>query len=190
MSLTDIFSSDGEGRFPRHAFWTHCFATGLISKSIAMRIGYTKVEEVFIQGLLHDIGKIVLDRYAHEEFEKVMAMVETEECLLVDAEEAEFGFTHAEVGAHVLKQWNLPKSICRVAALHHRPEDAGEEKTETAIVHLADILCRAKGIGNGGDRRIPVLSSQAWEELGLKWEGVASIMSEAESFGTTGVMLL
>ncbi|MHC4884588.1 MAG: HDOD domain-containing protein [Planctomycetota bacterium] len=189
MSLSDIFSSEGEGRFPRRAFWTHCFATGLIAKSIATRIGYLQVEEVFIQGLLHDIGKIVLDRYAHDEFEEVMELVERREGLLVEAEQEAFGFTHAEVGAFVLKQWNLPKNICEVTALHHRPAEAGEGITETSIVHLADILCRAKGIGSGGDRRIPVLDPEAWKVLGLEWSGVEAVMAEAESFADCGSLL-
>ena len=51
---------------------------------------------------------------------------------------------------------------------------------ETAIVHLADIVTRAKGIGSGGDRRIPVLSSQAWSHLNLSWQELELIMSEAE----------
>ncbi|MFW5856942.1 MAG: HDOD domain-containing protein [Planctomycetota bacterium] len=178
-SLTQVFGKAGTDRFDRPAFWTHCFATGLVAKSIAIRIGYVKVEEMFIQGLLHDIGKIVLDQYAPDEFAAVLAAAEEERILLREAEERLLGFDHSEVGALVAKRWNFPPHFAHSIGRHHRPRTADRLLQEASMVHLADIVCRAKQIGYGGDPCIPALSALAWKALNLDWKAFVVVMEEA-----------
>lgn len=182
MGLTDIFRASKSDNFSRANFWAHCFGTGLMAKSIAVRKNLSNVEEVFIQGLLHDIGKIVLDKYANQMFNKVIEEVEQKDCLILEAETRILGFTHADVGALVARKWNLPQNICKSIEFHHRPLKAENHSVEAGIVHLADILCRAKQIGSGGDRRIPALDPQVWESLGLNFNTIAKIMAESSSF--------
>ncbi|MHC4871566.1 MAG: HDOD domain-containing protein [Planctomycetota bacterium] len=182
MGLTDIFKASDNADFSRADFWAHCFGTGMMAKSIALRMRLNNVEEIFIQGLLHDIGKIVLDKYAHEEFNKVLTFTRENDCLFVEAEEKILGFTHAEVGAITVKTWNLPDNICNSVKYHHNPLAADNTSEEAALMNLADILCRAKLIGSGGDRQIPELKNDVWEKLGLDFNTLTSIMSEATAF--------
>jgi HD-like signal output (HDOD) protein len=131
-----------------------------------------------VAGLLHDIGKIVEMLFMPKEFAKVAALVEQEKTLMAGAEAQVLGCTHAEIGEFLAERWNLPEKLVTIIACHHRPMDAGRFTLEAAIVHFADILCRALDLGSGGDRRMPPLDRAAWDALELKVEGIEPIMEE------------
>lgn len=182
MGLTDIFKPSRNENFSRADFWAHCFGTGMMAKSIALRLRLNNVEEIFIQGLLHDIGKIIIDKYASNKFDEIIEYTENNDCLIVESEEKILGFTHAEVGAITAKAWNLPENICNSIHYHHQPLSDENSSKESAVIHLADILCRAKIIGSGGDKQIPELTKEAWDKLEIDMKTVSVIMGEGSTF--------
>jgi len=180
-SISKMFSSKGgDGDFDREGFWKHSVACGVTSKLIAKRLGLKNLEEVFIWGLLHDIGKLVLDTYFNEEFTRVVCLVKEKEILLRDAEQELLGFDHAAVGANVADRWNLPPALIKVIRFHHNPTQANETMRMVAIVHLADVLCRAIGIGNGGDSKIPCINEESWKLFRLNKRTIKRLFSEME----------
>jgi len=180
-SISKMFSSKGgDGDFDREGFWKHSVACGVTSKLIAKRLGLKNLEEVFIWGLLHDIGKLVLDTYFNEEFTRVVCLVKEKEILLRDAEQELLGFDHAAVGANVADRWNLPPALIKVIRFHHNPTQASESMRMVAIVHLADVLCRAIGIGNGGDSKIPCINEESWKLFRLNKQAIRRLFSEME----------
>ena len=167
-SIFDMFASkEGNGYFDHEAFWMHSFACGVTSKIIAKRLRIKDQEEVFIWGLFHDLGKLVLDLYFHEEFSQVVSLVKEKGILIRDAEEQVLGFDHAEVGSIVADRWNLPPALIKAIRFHHNPSGAHESMRMVAIVHLADVFCRALSIGNGGDDKIPCINEEPWKILSL-----------------------
>ena len=186
MGLSEVFPKTTKSVFPRDAFWTHCFAAGTVARNIARRLDYPKGEEIFIQGLLHDVGKIILDCYMQEEFTRAIGLARERNILLLDAEREVFGFTHADVGELVTHHWNLPDTISRAIGMHHRPAEAGDMKTAASILHLADIVCRARLLGDGGDAQIPALDPEAWQTLHLDWKTLDAIMGEADGLKDCG----
>jgi len=180
-SIFKMFSSDAEdGYFDREGFWKHSLACGVTSKLIAKRLGIKNVEEVFIWGLLHDVGKLILDTYFREEFIQVVCMVLEKEILMRDAEQELLGFDHAAVGGIVADKWNLPPAVIKAIRFHHDPVQARESMRMVAIVHLADVLCRAIDIGNGGDNKIPCINEESWKLLGLNKQRIKRLFSEME----------
>jgi len=180
-SIFDMFKSKGgDEYFDREGFWKHSLACGVTSKLIAKRLGIKNLEEVFIWGLLHDLGKLILDTYFREDFTRVVIMVKEKEILIRDAEQQLLGFDHAAVGSFVADKWNLPPAVIKVIRFHHNPPLANESMRMAAIVHLADILCRAIGIGNGGDSKVPPINEESWKLLSLNKRMIKNLFFEME----------
>lgn len=178
-SIFDVFKKETKSSFDREAFWKHSVAVGATSKVVANRVGEKSVEELFLAGLLHDIGKIVLDHFLHPAFLEILKDAQERKVMLCEAERKKFGFTHGEIGAWMFAQWNLSKSLIDTVRCHHNPSITRKHKKQAAIVHLADILVRAIGYGDGVDRYIPPLDEDAWKELGLEPEDFDDLLEEA-----------
>ena len=164
-----LFALDKQdGEFDRTQFWKHSIGCGCAAKAIGRRLNYPMLEELFIAGLLHDVGKIVMDQYMPEKFVEVLDVVHKRDCLIAEAENEVLGATHADVGAWLFEKWNLSKGLIETTRCHHNPALAGEHTKLAEIIHLADILIRAMRFGNGGDNKIPVVSDSAWKSLGLQ----------------------
>jgi HD-like signal output (HDOD) protein len=148
--------------------WEHSIGCAAASGVIAAHLGRDDAEEVLVAGLLHDLGKVVLALNLPAEMRLVQEKVEADDVCFYEAEAQVLDFDHAEIGQWLAEHWNLPESIAEPMRLHHRPEKAVLKPEWTAIVHMADIIVRAKGFGHAGDDMVPPVSARAWEILGLR----------------------
>lgn len=181
-SMFDLFSNKNkENELKREKMWDHSLGCAVAAKVIGGYVRYDNPEELFVSGLLHDIGKIVEMLFLPDDFAEVVSMVENKNILMWAAEDHVLGYTHADVGRLLAERWNLPSKLVTVIACHHQPGLAGGFSQEAAIVHIADILCRAMNIGSGGDNKIPPLDKNAWETIQLKLSAIEPIMQEIEN---------
>ncbi len=130
-------------------FWHHAMGVAHTTRILAEASPRCSMhgEEGFVAGLLHDVGKLILDDY-----------LETEPGAHVSREEETdaVGLDHAELADYILKQWNLPESICAAVRFHHDYESGEEWSTSAAALSLAQGICGIWGIG----RKVPVDLSQ------------------------------
>lgn len=137
-------------------FWQHSLATAIASKVAAELIGVGHAaEDAFIGGLLHDIGKLVMDQYQPSIYGPIVKYTQEKGTLLVKAEKEVMGLTHAEVGEWMMEKWRLPPILVQMVATHHTPNSIMDRREIVTAIHLGDIFARALGVGNGGDNRMP-----------------------------------
>lgn len=136
---------------PPGVLWRHSVAVALASSAVAQRIHQPNVNLVFTAGLLHDIGKVVLNEYVAEEFLEIVRRVREEKQSFSEAEHAVLGYSHQEIGEKIAEMWKLPETITRCIRYHHEPWALSEPDTLVDTVYLANSLCLLLGIGLGED---------------------------------------
>ncbi len=121
-------------------FWWHASCTGMVSKSLALKLNRFYKENEFIGGLLHDVGKLAMVQYDARKYFQVVDKVK-KGANDIEAELEVFGVAHTEVGAEIAKLWKLPSELTTVVTYHMDPASAPRHKELVAIVRLADMLC-------------------------------------------------
>jgi len=179
-----VFSSfprteDNTTKFDRELFWIHSIASAEAASLIADKIGYQKKDQAFIIGLIHDIGKVILDYYFAPEYRKVLANVRQENTLIRNAEIEILNFDHSLTGGWLGEQWNFPESIQNSIKFHHRVSEAPKEfTTEVIITHLADIVARSANVGSGGDNNIPKISNIVYKKTDIREDIIDKIVQQ------------
>jgi len=123
--------------------WIHSVACAVATQALARKARLTNLEEAFVAGLIHDVGKLVLLRCSPDDYERIAARVESGEPQL-EAERAVVGCTHTEVGSALATQWNMPAALVDVIGDHHSFGEPGERfrnivtlGNEIAILHYS-----------------------------------------------------
>ena len=158
----------------------HSIGVAIASKVLGRKKGLKEPEEVFVAGLLHDVGKVILTLAWPEEYEKTVKDAEAAGIAIFDAERSHFSETHAAVAGWLAEKWHFPRKLCECIANHHRPQVSTLAPLETAIVHTADVIVKARGIGYSGDRLVPEVNPGAWDTLGLSEADLREILKELE----------
>lgn len=179
VSVSDILSGEVEGYALEHGeLWKHSQCTAMAARLIARKAKFGFLDLAYTAGLLHDIGKVILNSFMKEAYHEVVAKVSEENASFIDTENEILGFNHAMVGARVAEKWNLPKELVEAIAFHHHPEKAEINKRLTAIVHLGDTVCVMMGIGIGIDGMLYPVSEEALNLLGFREADMEIIISE------------
>ncbi len=180
-SVLEVFRSgtDSVG-FDVRRFWEHVLGVAVISRSIAKYLKVPNIEEHFIFGLLHDVGKLVMEYYSKNLYRQVLDLVGEGKISIRDAEEKVLGYDHCAVGQLLFERWNLPTDIVEAVGWHHKIEEYnGKNLQGVAIVYAADILARVIGIGSGGDKYVPKINKNVFSLLHLDLAAIDLILEDA-----------
>ena len=155
-------------------FWRHCLGVGAVCRMIARARGVSlsEMEEFFIVGLLHDLGKIPLNSCFAEEYGQIVAAGDDgqDEPLFIK-EETRFGMDHAAVGRMILEHWNLRPKVALAVGGHHDPGPVtGQHGDYINTVAAADDFVNLCHIGFSGERTIEELRPTVYSALGLDLE--------------------
>ena len=128
--------------------WQHSLATANGAKAIVLAQGGGRQEadQVFVGGILEDVGILVLAANFPEAYDRAAEILLAEHVLLTTVEQEAFAVTHAEVGAYLLGLWGIPAPILRTVSLHHSPHLMHDPGFSPEVaVYAADILVGEQG---------------------------------------------
>jgi len=135
--------------------WDHSVGAGIAAKMISTGLGSEIMDLSFVGGLMHDLGKVVMNNETPDEYSEIMMKIyNNEEIDSITAESEAYGYNHSEIGAGVVEKWGFAPTLVDILKYHHLnnvrlPEfkDPAVAKT-VAAVNLADNVCKVLAIGN------------------------------------------
>lgn len=130
-----------------NTFWRHGVYCGIAARELAKEAKCINPERLFVAGLLHDLGTLAINRKYPDVAQKLIESSAGSEQNLATQERQEFGFDHAQLGALMLENWNLPDATCQAIRFHHDLACAEKAQFEAAIINLADGLANCSGTG-------------------------------------------
>lgn len=146
-ACTESLCRGARSSFKDRILWQHSVAAGIVARLTAECCAHPSTEEAFVSGLLHDIGKAVLDANRSREYHGVVERVYNHQGTFVGVERETFGFDHAQIGGLVAEKWALAPPLREAVTLHHEPASATCDPSLSAIVSLANAICVKLEIG-------------------------------------------
>ncbi len=180
ISSMQSFSGLDAGSLDMKAYWKHSVYTGITAKVLAGKCRVIHKERLFVAGLLHDIGKLVMYQTIPETMEQIRAEAAATGTTAAVCERNHLGFDHGDVGAALMRHWQLPTALSAITMQHHKPWQSVEHRLDTSLVHMADGIAHQYGVeieeGVSQDHIDPF----AWNTTGLSEKIVDSVVQIAE----------
>ncbi len=172
-----------EESFDRAEFWKHCLAVAcgaqLITEKVKLKDSF-EPNEIFVCGLLHDLGKVALDTCLPKSFARIVKISESNRVSIADVERRILGLDHAAIGKRLAEHWQLPESIVHSIWLHHHKSSSLPEKIKyrslAEIIYISDLIAREQRIGFSGNFIFSDNSKDMCKNLGIDSESYDDIL--------------
>lgn len=174
QQLFEVFDFSAVPRLSYESLWQHSLGAGMLAKLVAQELTDNKdlVDQSFMAGVLHDVGKLVLGSQVTDKYNQVLELVHQDNGFLWEVEQEVLGTSHAEAGAFIMGLWGEKEAIVQAIAFHHRPSHLPQgEFCPLAAVHLADVFEHKLRVLNHGYLQ-PELDPAYMEILGLSQQEV------------------
>lgn len=156
--------------------WQHSLAVAFGSRQIVAKRHPDLSNDAFIAGLIHDAGKMILDRYVMQHKDKFAELLASGKSFL-EAEKEIIGMTHAEIAYSACKSWGIPENLTAAIRYHHDPSQSDNSKLAYAV-NLADIIAKLSGVGTGSEDLLYKIDEKVFNLLGIGEDDVINIMCE------------
>lgn len=166
----------GAGLFDRQQFWKHSIACACVSRLAGQKQKGFDPEAAFSAGLLHDIGKQVLEHYLPAQTDEIVRKAEQKKCSFIEAESEVMQTNHAEIGKWLAETWQLPAELGAAIGAHHDLASS-EAKELVAVIQFSNYLAKVKGIGAPGSAETPELSKEVWELLAVDKDDLPELVN-------------
>lgn len=193
ISAVKSFSNIPNDLIKMDTFWRHSVYTALLARALAVRAHVLHPERLFVAGLVHDIGSLVLYHQRPEEMRDLLLVADGDEDLLYQAEQERFNFSHASVAAYLMEQWQFPEQLREAVKWHHEPGQAAAGRAEAHILCIANHLVNESDQGNFmGTPKVDVQLPRALlDEIGVQEDELFFAFEEAaEQFPSALLSLL
>jgi len=175
-ALNDFLKSYG---LIEKLLWEHSMGCAALSKKIAKTVRYSNTEEAFLAGLMHDIGKVVINLKLPDKMREVVQEVYySPEATFARVEQEILGFDHAQVGRLVARKWRFTDEMEEAIGCHLRPEEATILPALSHIVHLANGFCHKLEIGPTRNRDLNIAELTSAKTLKIDQNTIDRLLEE------------
>lgn len=181
-AVFSVFGKKGKVKleqFDPSAFWRHSIFAGVAARVLGAasdRFESSHPEDLYVCGLLHDIGKIIMLEKARDQYGDVLAEAARSGRPEVDVEQEVFGFTHADVGSVLAIKWFLPEDLTIAIRYHHAPDKDPFHRSLSSLIHLADHLAWSAGFSSTQGTPMPELQHEVYDQVGLDPQQVEELL--------------
>ena len=182
-AASDTFDGIPNSLITMQDFWHHSLYCGLLAQILSKKSKKANSESIFIAGLLHDIGQLLMfNQLPEKSHEAILLLMEgTEELETFEAERHVFGFDHMQVGAELIKTWNLAPVLQECVEFHHEPEKAKDFPAEVALINIANAVAVMADFNSMSDEdEIPSINPKSWELTGLSKDDLPEAIKKAQ----------
>jgi HD-like signal output (HDOD) protein len=183
-----VFSVFGRRRdkiqhFDPLAFWRHAIYTGIAARTLggaSATFAATHAEDLYVAGLLHDIGKIILMEKAAPRYLAMLRKSVQQKRCEIEVELEDFGFTHADVGSVLAIKWFLPEELALAIRYHHQPSRDTFHRPLSSLIHLADQLAWRAGNPSTVGPLVGPMENGVYEQIGLDPARVEELLPQIQ----------
>jgi diguanylate cyclase (GGDEF)-like protein/putative nucleotidyltransferase with HDIG domain len=165
-------------------FWQHCLYVASLSRRIAVALNHPDPDLIYTGGLLHDIGKLVIENHGRVTYSDFICSMDKSGHSIIEEERRFFGITHADMGHIFCLEWQLPASIIAIVAQHHhQPANTSsyaKYKTEIAIVSFANYIAWIQGIGSANYDSHPKLQHAVFETIDIDQLNLEALLQQVD----------
>lgn len=181
ISVVKAFKDIPAGLMSMEGFWRHSIACGIFARLLAAQKVGTSDEQLFVGGLLHDIGRMIMLKQIPAPYSEIIREARQQRLGLYTMEKRRLSYDHMDVGVLLSKEWHFSKALEEMIGCHHYP-GRGRYALGCSIVHVADILAKAYFVGQGecGCVMIAPLQEKVWDSLGLSASVLTQIFRQAD----------
>jgi len=144
VSVFDIMSGYQGGKFKREDIWLHSLACAVAADQLQHQLD-ARLNHCYTAGLLHDLGKIVIDQYFPRHMEQICELAEKQDLDMIQAERQVLGLTHSDIGYLLGKVWKFPAVLTDAIRFHHEPLRCKGSYVLTSIIHVANHVANMFG---------------------------------------------
>lgn len=151
-------------------FWQHSLGVAVASKMIARRLGIEEenLEEYFIAGLIHDIGKVLINNFFKNEMAEIVELSAQKKAPIINIEKKVLKLTHEEIGIAIGKKWKFENQLLYATGKHHQPAYEGNSAIFSMVVCVADTFVKIMKIGFSGNHKIEPVPEDVWKALEIE----------------------
>lgn len=172
-------------------FWLNSVYCGVISRLLAKEASVLHSERLFVAGLLHRIGALIIYLRLPDEAREILLAAAGDDRLVPGLEKDRLGFTYAEIGAELAKAWKLPAALQEAIRWHLEPELAEAHRLEASLLYVANQLKTMALLGFSAEDVLPAIPDEIAVTIRLDDAQIMKVMSQAaEKFSETAAVFM
>ncbi len=179
VAVTKTFAGLKQQVMSMDVYWANSFFSGLVARELARKCFLVDSERMFVEGLLREIGHLILYEQLPELAEQALRESAETDTPVHEVEQRLLGFDFTEIGQALVEAWQLPKNLGVAIRFQHHPNGTPDHGFEAALLNMAYALTEGFQSPNGYMQWQSLMAPESWTLTGLHEDALKECMLEA-----------